>query len=189
MLLQNNKKKNFRFKGYWSIFLMEKIIKYKILITIKDTVHTTFNQSLLEDYGKIILYPDEHPIDPISGGNLEGYTAVQDYTRDGYLDYAYSVVQVFDGNTPKELVAHEIGRASGLTGNAQTLPRGATIMHAWGGDSDGPCFADKKTAKAIYEDSYIHETGSVPYGVQDNGNLIYRLGLKDIFRIKIFRRL
>ena len=164
-------------------FFNGKIIKYKILITIKDTVHTTFNQSLLEDYGKIILYPDEHPIDPISGGNLEGYTAVQDYTRDGYLDYAKSVVQVSDGNTSKELVAHELGRASGLTGNAQTLSKTLTIMHVWGGDGEGPCFADKKTAKAIYEDSYIHETGTVGPIYESRGE-IYKLGLKDILGLK-----
>ena len=158
-------------------FFNGKIKKYNIPITITDTA---YNYLLPKDYGKIVLYPDEEPIDPVWKEPLAGYTAVNDHTRDGYLDYAYSVVQVFDGNTPKELVAHEIGRASGLTGNAQTLPRGATIMHAWGGDSDGPCFADKKTAKAIYEDSYIHETGSLPRGIQDNGKHFYWLSLKDI---------
>jgi len=153
-------------------FFNGKIEKYNITITITDTAH---NYSLPKDYGKIVLYPDEQPTDPVLGGNLAGYTSMGDPTRDGYLDYAKSVVQVFDGNTRKELVAHELGRASdGLIGCDETLPGKLTIMHAWGGDGDGPLFADRKTAKAIYEDSYVPGTGSKVWFTN------YDLGLKDI---------
>jgi len=156
-------------------FFNGKLKKYNIPVNIVDTQ----DYSLPEDYGKIIILPDENPICPFSGRPLGGYTYFGDhYPRDGYLDYAKSVAKVCGGIPSNMVVAHEFGRASdALSGNAITLcfPRTlTTIMGASGGNSDGPLFADKKTAKAIYEDSYVHGTGSKIWFTN------YDLGLKDI---------
>ncbi|MCD6116945.1 hypothetical protein J7K93_08015 [bacterium] len=151
-------------------FFNGKLKKYNIPVNIVDTK----DYSLPEDYGKIVLYPDENPTGN-SGNALGGYTYVNDHTRDGYLDYAKSVVKVWDGIANKTAVAHELGRASdALCGNAITLTGDQTIMKAYGGNSDGPLFADRKTAKAIYEDSYVPGTGTVNFIVDNN------LSLRDI---------
>jgi hypothetical protein len=114
--------------------------------------------------GKLVIYPWNN----ISQGFF------LDFNKDGYIDFGQTKNSV---NTNGEIISaaaecHEGGHAAGMGTNgsgahALTLTQDKTIMVPFLININyyTPRFADKKTAKAINEDSYIHGQGRNPDGL------------------------
>ena len=130
------------------------------------------------DSGKIIVYP--------YNGSLGGITD----NGDGYVDVGKVSIKVVK-NEGKLVegpgLAHEFGHVSGLMGHAWTIPGTKTIMWWDGRDSSWvqnyPRVADKKTAKALYEDTFIHGYGFLIHPESGIPNL---LGLNDILGLGFY---
>ena len=132
-------------------------------------------------YGGIIISPEKikfvESYDISQPGN-EGKVAISpsnvnrggsfDITGDGYLDVGSIEIFGDSNGILSDIVrqaarAHEFGHASGQNGHAITLPQEKTIMVPGFNQITlnyfSPRFADKKIAKAIYEDTYKHGQG------------------------------
>ena len=114
----------------------------------------TFDFNSPSNYGRLVVYPSNY--------NGSGF---QDINNDGYIDIGQIDIDV---NSNGELISqgaltHEFGHGSGLNGHAITLPQEKTIMRAFllNLNYSIPRFADKKTANAIYEDTYKHGQGKM----------------------------
>jgi hypothetical protein len=129
------------------------------------------------DYGRMVIYPE---INQYLGFFLDIYP------EDGYINFGETFVIVNEkGEIIPGALTHEFGHSSGMGTNmagshALTLPQEKTIMVPYliNLNYSTPRFADKKTAKIIYEDSYKHGQGNMM-----KNNLIglyYIVGMKFI---------
>jgi hypothetical protein len=110
------------------------------------------------DNGRLVIYPSKYHNDA---------TILGDYNSDSYIDMSRDrlLVDSTTGNLrgpPYRAPAHEIGHSSGMWSHAWTVPREKTIMGPISVPSDliWPLFADRKTAKILYENSYATDKGA-----------------------------
>jgi hypothetical protein len=120
-----------------------------------------YDVSQLGEEGKIDYYPSKN--------QNTGSFSLDFYTDINYISFGIVIVSTNSSGeiTSPGLLAHEAGHASGLIGHAEILPQEKTIMRRVliNANYSTPRFADIKTAKAIYEDTYIHGQGRNPDGL------------------------
>ncbi|MBW6442804.1 hypothetical protein K0A97_03455, partial [Patescibacteria group bacterium] len=132
---------------------------------------------LPNDLGKIIIYP-------IENSSYSGRAYFDDTDSDSYLDYGRILLKTLNNGdlfSEGKIVPHEMGHVSGLRGHAWTLSQYVTVMGSVVDNIPpyGPRIADKKLARALYEDSYLQGTGSA--FINDNNPL--RLITSDILSL------
>jgi len=115
-----------------------------------------------KDQGKIVVYPTTNG----STGWL--------VNNNGYAEFGRPLIfSGSQGGIGPLAIVHELGHVAGLQGHARTLnPKFTIMIPGLGLDyTSAPRFADKKTAKALAEDTYQHGEGTGANG---------RLTLRDI---------
>jgi hypothetical protein len=133
-----------------------------------------YDVSLPGQEGRLVIYP----------WNNVNQGFFLDFNQDGYIDFGQTKNSV---NTNGEIISaaaecHEVGHAAGMGTNgsgahALTLTQDESIMVPFLININyyTPRFADKKTAKVINEDSYIHGQGRDSDGLLKVNDI---LGLK-----------
>ena len=131
------------------------------MVRIVENYSAPWNDNLTgassQHYGRIIVYSEV---------DIGGFGLARDFDRDGYIDLVEVRLGVsINGELlSHSTITHEIGHGVGLQGHA--TPSGfdseLTVMRRGSRPDLGkePRFADRKTAKVLYEDTYIHREGT-----------------------------